>query len=289
VTVPAFLPDTPEVREDIVAYLAEVQRFDLQLGNILKLLDETGRAENTIVAVTSDNGMPFPRAKTNLHDSGSRMPLGIRWPAKIRAGQTIDGFVSHLDFAPTFLEMVGLKPSAQMAGKSLLDLFGESPAPRPQAFIERERHAEARAGNVGYPARAIRTKEHLYIRNFKPDRWPAGDPDLEKSQGIYSDIDAGATKDFYLAKRDDPKIKPFFELACAKRPAEELYEMASDPAQMKNRAEDPELAEVKKKLRGALDEWMKATADPRALGEHDVYDSYPYYGGPGQRARPRQQ
>jgi arylsulfatase A-like enzyme len=206
--------------------------------------------------------MPFPRAKTNLYDSGTRMPLAIRWPGKISAGEKIDALVSHLDFAPTFLEMAGVEKSAEMAGRSLLDLFGNDaggndPGPRERVFLERERHAEARAGNVGYPVRAIRTREHLYIRNFHPERWPAGDPDLEKSQGTFSDIDRG--------------------------PAEELYEMRDDPWQMKNRVDDPKLSEVRNKLRAELLEWMKRTGDPRASGDTDAYDKYPYYGAGGQR------
>ncbi|HEV8605898.1 MAG TPA: sulfatase [Tepidisphaeraceae bacterium] len=283
VTVPPYLPDTPEVRDDIVAYLAEVQRFDAQLGNLLKLLEESGRAENTMVVVTSDNGMPFPRAKTNLHDSGTRMPLAIRWPGKIASGKKIDALVSHLDFAPTFLEAVELKPTTVMAGKSLLPLFGGDAKGRDRVFLERERHAEARAGNVGYPCRAVRTREHLYIRNFHPERWPAGDPDLEKSQGTFSDIDRGPAKEFLLAHRDDPKIAAYFQMACAKRPAEELYEMADDPWQMRNRIDDPKLEAVKREVRASLDNWMKETADPRASGDTDAYDKYPYYGAGPQR------
>jgi arylsulfatase A-like enzyme len=211
------------------------------------------------------------------------MPLAIRWPGRVAAGKKIDALVSHLDFAATFLEIAGLEKSPEMCGQSLLDLFGSDPKPRGRVFLERERHAEARAGNVGYPSRAIRTREHLYIRNFHPERWPAGDPDLVKSQGTFSDIDRGPSKEFMLAKRDDPKIAPYFQLACAKRPGEELYEMADDPWQMKNRVDDPKLSAVKEKLRGELMEWMKSTADPRASGDTDAYDKYPYYGAGGQR------
>jgi arylsulfatase A-like enzyme len=191
--------------------------------------------------------------------------------------------VSHLDFAPTFLEMAGVETPKEMSGRSLLDLFTKEAKPRERIFAERERHAEARAGNVGYPSRAIRTREHLYIRNFHPERWPAGDPDLNKSQGTFSDIDRGPAKEFMLAKRDDAKITPYFQLACAKRPAEELYEMKGDPWQTKNRIDDAALTPVKEKLRAELLEWMKSTGDPRASGDTDTYDKYPYYGAGGQR------
>jgi arylsulfatase A-like enzyme len=108
VAVPPFLPDTPEVRADILDYYFEVERFDRAVGAILDILDRRGRAENTIVVVTSDNGMPFPRSKANLYDSGAHEPLAIRWPAKVKGGRRCTEFVSLTDLAPTFLEAAGL-------------------------------------------------------------------------------------------------------------------------------------------------------------------------------------
>ena len=103
VVVPPFLPDTPEVRGDVADYYLEVERFDRSVGEILARLDAEGLAENTIVVVTSDNGMPFPRGKANLYDAGTHMPLAIRWPARVKPGQVFHGFVSLTDVAPTFL------------------------------------------------------------------------------------------------------------------------------------------------------------------------------------------
>jgi arylsulfatase A-like enzyme len=281
VKVPPIFPDTREVRQDLVDYYAEVQRFDAQVGQVLERLEKTGRAENTIVVVTSDNGMPFPHSKANLYDAGTRMPLAMRWPERVKGGRTTDAFVSHLDFFPTFLEAAGLDVP-KVDGRSLMPLLsGESERHREHVFVERERHASCRAGNVGYPCRGIRTKDHLYVRNFTPDRWPAGDPDSAGVQGSFGDIDRGPTKELIVARRGEDKITPLYALACAKRPAEELYDVASDPWQMKNLAADSKHAAAKEKLSVQLDRWMKETADPRASGGGDEFDRYPYFGGEG--------
>jgi len=279
VAAPPFLPDTPEVRDDLLDYYAEVQRYDENVGRMLDTLAASGRAENTIVVVTSDNGLPFPHAKANLYDAGTRMPLAIRFPGVVKPGSVVHSLVSHLDFAPTFLELAGLKIPGEMAGRSLLGtLTGADSRTREWIFVERERHARARAENVGYPCRAIRSEQYLYIRNFHAERWPAGDPDLSFSQGTFSDIDAGPTKKLLLDGRDDPRIAPFFHLACDKRPAEELYDVASDPYQMRNVAGEAKLAAVRQQLWGELRKWMADTADPRAASDTDVFDAYPYVG-----------
>jgi uncharacterized sulfatase len=287
VVVPPYLPDTPEVRSDICDYYFAVQRYDREVGEMLQLLEKAGRLENTIVVMTGDNGMPFPRAKANLYDAGTRQPLGVRWPAKVKAGRKSDAFISFQDFAPTFLEAAGLKPPATMTGRSFLDLLttGESKLPRNRVFVERERHANVRKDDLGYPARAVRTPEFLYIRNFKPDRWPAGDPEEWKAVGPFGDIDGGPTKDAVLAGRGDPKHGKFFDWACAKRPAEELYDVAKDPYQLVNLAEKADFTDAKKKLRAELEQWMRDTDDPRAAGEDDRWDKYPYFGGPAKKPK----
>src|SRR6185295_125640 len=146
----------------------------------------SGELSNTLVIITSDNGWPFPRGKATCYDAGTQMPLAIRWPARIQGGRTVDGFVSHTDLAPTLLAAAGLNPSAEMTGRSLWPLLtsGKNSEPgRDRVFFGRERHASVRAGNVGYPIRGIRTAQFLYLRNFEPERWPAGDPP------IYGDVD----------------------------------------------------------------------------------------------------
>ena len=168
VRVPQFLPDVPEIRSDILDYYFEIARFDRELGEILSLLEEHDQLANTIVIVTSDNGMPFPRAKADLYDYGSRVPLAVRWPERIPAGRVASDFVSLVDVAPTILEAAGLAPLPEMTGRSLLDLLtsqdqGRIDPSRDHVILARERHTPWRAGRVGYPMRAIRTDQFLYI------------------------------------------------------------------------------------------------------------------------------
>lgn len=277
--VPPFLPDSPEVRSDIADYFVEVQMFDSQVGDILKALIEARLMGNTIVVMTSDNGMPFPRAKANCYEFSTHLPLVIRWPDRSTGGRRVEEFISFTDFAPTLLEAAGLKPAPEMTGRSFLYLLTGEMAPegprRDRVFVERERHAACRAGNLSYPIRAIRTTDFLYIRNLEPDRWPAGDPPG------YGDIDGGPTKSFVIEHKDDPEVARLFHLACAKRPAEELYDLKKDPGELDNVAGHPEYAEAQKRLRAQLGQWMADTADPRAKGGGAEFDTYPYVAGRG--------
>ncbi len=282
VSVPPFWPDVPEVRRDILDYYLEIQRFDREVGELLALLEKRGQLDKTLVVITSDNGWPFPRAKANLYDAGTRQPLAVRWPARIRGGRTLSDFVNLADLAPTFLEAAGLKPLPEMTGRSLLGLLtgSEKPGGRNEVFLERERHANVRRGDLSYPMRAIRTRDYLYIRNFRPDRWPAGDPELYHSVGPFGDCDEGPTKRYILDHRGEPKFARFFELAFAKRPAEELYDLRKDPHQTVNVAGRPEYAAAQRRLRERLESWMKQTGDPRATVDDDRWDRYPYFGLP---------
>ncbi|MEA1950067.1 MAG: sulfatase [Planctomycetota bacterium] len=285
ITVPAFLPDTPNVRQDIRDYYAEVQRFDREAGGLLELLRRQGKLENTIVVMTGDHGMPFPRAKTNLYDSGTRVPLAVCWPKRVPGGRVVDDFVSFTDFAPTLLAAAGLDVPADMTGRSLLgillsDKAGTVDPTRNEVFTERERHTLCNEDNRSYPARAIRTRDFLYVRNLQPQLWPAGNPDVSRvaRHDPYGDIDAGMSKTEIITRRNEPKIARYYKLACARRPGEELYELRSDPNQQKNVADKPQYAAAKKELRQRLDRWMRETGDPRAKGETDFWDKCPYYG-----------
>jgi N-sulfoglucosamine sulfohydrolase len=285
VVVPPYWPDTPEVRADLLDYYWLVERFDRDIGEILKRLEDDGQLDRTFVVVTSDNGLPFPRAKANLYDAGTRMPLAVRWPAKVRRGMTIDDFVSHADFAPTFLEAAGIKPSTMpaMTGRSLLPLLnGKKQSGREKVFVERERHANVRQGDLSYPSRAIRTKDYLYIRNLRPERWPAGDPEMYFAVGSFGDIDNSPSKQFLLQHRGETGVAKFFSLACDRRPAEELYDLRKDPAQTSNVAERAGYAAARMRLRAALDKWMRETGDPRSTGSDELWDRYRYFGRGGE-------
>ena len=277
VEVPACLPDSEEVRTDLCDYYWKVQRFDREVGELLAILEEKGELDNTLVVMSGDNGLPFPRCKSNLYDNGTNVPLAVRWPARVKGGRVVEDFISLSDLAPTYLEAAGLKPAKDMTGRSFLDVLrsgksGRVDPKRDRVFTGMERHTARRAGGVGYPMRAIRTHDYLYIRNFKPDRWPAGDPEG------YGDIDGSPTKSYMMKHRDDPKVKRLFELGFGKRPAEELYDLRKDPDQLNNAAGKSEYTKIKKELATALMAKLKATKDPRVVGGAEVFDKYPYYG-----------
>ena len=247
--------------------------------------------------ISGDNGMPFPRCKSNLYDLGTKVPLAVRWPAAVKGGRVVEDFISLSDLAPTFLEAAGLKSTTEMTARSFLNVLtsgksGRVDRKRDHVLTGKERHVPYQeTGSGGYPMRAIRTHDFLYIRNFKPDRWPAGHAKgyaqptnivVSRPLGThygYGDCDASPTKSYMLKYRDEPEVARLFELAFGKRPAEELYDLRKDPGQLNNVAGQPEYTKIKSKLAAALMAELKATKDPRVLGRGDLFDKYPYYGG----------
>lgn len=280
VRVPKSLPDVPEIREEITDYLAQVELMEEAFGEAVALLEKSGELDNTVVIHTGDNGWQMPHGLAHCYDHGTHVPLAVRWPGKVKARAVSDEFVSLTDLAPTFLEIAGLKAWPEMTAHSFVDvLTGKPPAvTRDAMFIERERHANVRRGDLSYPVRGIRTAEYLYLRNLRPERWPAGDPDLYFAVGPYGDIDGSRTKAYMMAHADDPAVKPLFELSFGKRPAEELYDLKTDPDQIVNLAADPAYAELKAGLGARVDGWMRETEDPRVDPATNVWDSYPYFG-----------
>lgn len=255
--VPEFLPDIPEVRKDVGRYLAEVQDFDSEIGYVLKILEDFGELDHTIIIVTGDNGMPFPRAKTNLYDHGTRVPLAIRWPEGIKGGRIVSDFANHTDIAPTILAAAMIQPPETMSGHSLANVLasdkqGQIDPYRDFVVTGRESH------DTLYPMRAIRTADYLYIRNFEPDRWPS------LAEAVDDD---GVSYEAIMACKANPQTMHYFEQALGRRPAEELYVIADDPYQLKNLADDPALAEVKAKLQKKLLVYLAKTKDPRVVGK----------------------
>lgn len=294
VPVPPYLPDVEAVRSDIADYYYEIQRFDRDVGHILELLRSRGQYRNTLIVLCSDNGWQMPRGLANLYDFGTRVPLIISWEARVPGGRVVDDFVNLNDLAPTFLELAGLEAPTEMTARSLVDLLfsgasGRVEDGRDVVFTARERHALCRRHGVGYPARAIRTYDYLYIRNYEPDRWPAGDPPL------FGDVDAHMlhypcpTKMYMLEHRDAPEIRPLFDLGFGKRPAEELYDLRNDPYQMRNVASEAAFAVIKKQLSQALQTYLSETGDPRALGKKTIWDATMYYAPKDFFPRPSEQ
>ncbi|MBD3288519.1 sulfatase-like hydrolase/transferase [candidate division KSB1 bacterium] len=280
--VPEFYPDVPEIRSDILDYAVEIDWFDEHLGKMLDELEKIGELDNTIIVVTSDNGMPFPRAKANNYEYGIHMPLAVRWGDRMEAGRVVDDLISFVDFAPTFLEAAGIKIPEEMTGRSFLDILvsdtqGIVDTTRTHILTGRERHTHARPDNLAYPIRAIRTHDYLYIWNVKPDRYPAGNPSGSGEPEGFHDIDPCPTKTYLLENRNDKTVKKYFELAVAKRPEEELYDIKNDPECIHNLAAAPEFKSIAKKLRAELEKELTEQGDPRMLGYGDIIESYPRY------------
>jgi N-sulfoglucosamine sulfohydrolase len=294
--LPPFLPDVPVVREDFADYLGEVQAFDAGLGVIIDELKRIGVYENTILVVSGDHGMPgVSRGKCNLYDFGTQVPLAIRWPAGIaQPGRVVDDFVSLPDLAPTFLEAAGVEIPSTMIARSLVDVLssprsGQVDPQRDAVFTGRERHvAAARTGNLPYPQRALRTNQHLYIINFKPERWPMGTgPGLDVSLAdmpayeqlrentfvAFGDLDASPTKAWVVSNKDeDPES---FEYAVGRRPEYELYDIQRDPHCMHNLAGDADFADLRQRLHGRLIDELTSTGDPR-VSDDVVFERPPY-------------
>lgn len=286
VKVPAYLPDTPEVRADIADYLAAVQQVDATAGNAVSALDQSALLEKTIIVYASDNGWQMPHGLAHCYDAGTHVPLAIRWPGKVKPGSVSGAFISLTDLAPTFLDMASVKPWPEMTGRSFMSLLqGGQDSSRDHVFIERERHANVRRGDLSYPVRGIRSERYLYLRNLRPDRWPAGDPETWFAVGPFGDVDGTVTKEFILSRRHETGMSRFYEMNFAKRPAEELYDLKSDPDQIHNLAADPNHAATKARLSSQVDQWMRDTNDPRVDPACDTWDKYPYFGGKAKALR----
>jgi len=279
--LPGCLPDHPVTRGEILDYGLEIEHFDRHLGRVLKLLEEAGELDNTLILVTSDHGNPLPRSKCNLYDSGTRVPLAVRLPERIPGGRTVDDFVSLVDVAPTLLDLADVDIPKEISGRSLWPVLasqssGRVDAERDMVVTAFERHIICRRDGVGYPMRGIRTHRWAYIRNYEPARWPAGDPDFNSShQGFYGDVDHGASKRLMIDQADDARVRPYFLRAFGRRPAEELYDMQADPHQLRNLAEVEAHAAIKRELRARLQEFLKRQGDPRQRGE-TPWDEYPF-------------
>ncbi len=282
VDVPPYLPDCREVRSDICDYYFEIQRFDRQVGETIRKLEAAGQIENTIIVIFGDNGWQMPRGLANLYDFGTKVPLIISWKGEIAGNRVVSDFVNLNDLAPTFLDFAGQKIPSYMTAKSIKDILlsgktGRIDKGRSYVVIGRERHALCRKNGLGYPGRAIRTDDYLYIRNYEPERWPAGDPPL------FGDIDAhmlqyyGPTKEYMMSHKDEAGVKALYEQAFLKRPGEELYDLRKDPYQMNNVASDAEYTKIKKELAAKLERYLKKTGDPRVLGGEIIWDSQNYY------------
>lgn len=260
VPVPPFLPDTPEVRQDLARYYDAIARFDAECGELMDLLRRYGFAENTMVVVTSDNGMPFPRAKGTCYDPGIRVPLIVWWPERVKGGRVVDELISHVDLPATWLDVAGVRPPEKMQGRSFLGLLlGREYHKRDAVFAERNWH-----DNFD-PIRCVRTERWKLIFNAAPHfpYRPAWDIEDSPSWAALKREQRRGT----LARHHLQLFEP-------SRPMLELYDLKNDPNEFHNLATDPAHADVLHELMRKLSDWM-----------HDTYDFLPpAFARPGEPA-----
>lgn len=276
-----FWPDNDTVRNDLLDYAYEIEYFDSHLVKMLEMLESRGELENTIVIVTADNGMPFPRVKGQVYEYSNHMPLAIMWGKGIRnPGRIVDDFISFIDFAPTLLETAEIaeKESGmqEMEGKSFKGIFKSQKSDiiyknRNYVLIGKERHDVGRPDDKGYPVRGIIKDGFLYLKNFKPDRWPAGNPETG-----YLNVDASPTKTLILNMKRSNRSEYFWDLNFGKRTEEELYNIITDPECINNLAGKSEFNPLLQALGSKLEEELKRQKDPRILGNGDIFDHYIY-------------
>ncbi|CAM3540313.1 sulfatase [Zobellia roscoffensis] len=281
-SVPPFYPDNEVVRGDLLDYANEVEWFDTHVGKAIKSLEEKELLKNTLVVISSDHGMPFPRVKGQIYEEGFHIPLIAYWKGKIISGRTVSDFISFSDLAPTFMEVTGEIPHQQMTGGSIVkQLFssesGRIDTSRDHVLLGKERHDVGRSNEDGtdlaYPVRAIRNDSLLYVHNIKPERWPVGNPEFG-----FMNTDGSPTKSYLTNLKPEDEEYHYFEMNFDKKPENELYNIQKDPHCINNLAEKPEYKSVIKELRTQMETELIAQGDPRTLGKGDIFDQYIYYG-----------
>ena len=237
---PQPLPDTKRTREDMAAYQASARQLDQGIGSVLEALQQSGRAEDTLVVCTTDHGIAFPGMKCNLSDHGLGVMLIIRGPGGFSGGRVCDALVSHIDLFPTLCNLGGLQKPPWLQGRSILPLVrGEAEKINEEVYGEVSYHAAYE------PQRAVRTKRWKYIRRF-------GDRTLP----VRSNCDDGPSKEEWLAAGWGGRPVP----------QEQLYDLVFDPLEGGNRALDPAAEPVLDEMRSRLQRWMRATGDPLLQG-----------------------
>lgn len=280
VKLPKYYPESSDIKSDLLDYAVEVEWFDMHLGRILDILEKSGELDNTLIIVTSDHGMPFPRIKGQIYQHGFHVPMAIMWKNKIKPGRNVDDFINFPDIAPTFLEVAGLDKHEQITGKSFTDvLFSDKSGlvnkENNRAFVGKERHDVGRASkdgvNLGYPVRAIRKDNYLFVKNFQPERWPVCNPEF----GLRN-TDDSPTKSYINSLRfsNNPMDRFYWDLNFGFRAPEELYDISVDTDCVNNLIKDPSYKDIIKELRQELIEELTKQKDPRVLGKGEIFDKY---------------
>lgn len=286
----SHFPESQEVRSDVADYYYEVQRFDSDVAKALEQLELIGEFDNTIVVMTGDHGMPFPRCKSNLYDCGTRVPMAVRWAKGIKPGRTAEDLVSTVDLAPTFLSLADVPIPEEFSGKSwqkilLSEKSGLIDKNREFVVAGKERHVPCQEGDVtgGTPMRAIRTDEYLLIWNIIPERWPAGTPNFKNAyipSCWLGDCDNGPTKSYIVNNKEkDKEHKKAYQLCFGKRPQFELFDLRNDPDQIHNLARLPKYQKTVEDLLSKLKQDLAKSEDPRITGHGvDEFENSKYFG-----------
>ena len=259
VVVPPFLSDDPETRRDLASYYNEVTRFDFFVGSVVAELTQQGVLENTLIYVMADNGRPFPRAKTRLHDSGMRTPLVAHWPDGIVNVGPNPALVSAIDLAPTILSLTGAEIPKTVQGKSMLPLLRNTAnSIRRYAFSEHNWHDYESHG------RSVRTTDFVLVKNFRP-RLPWQGPADSVRSPSHRRLLALQQTGKLTAAQQDVFLEP--------RPNVEFYNMSTDPYQLTNLAQQPRYGAGKEELLDILNQWMDRTGDSVPAGiSPDTFD-----------------
>ncbi len=277
--VPVFWPDNEEVRNDLLDYGYEIEYFDTVIGQMLAELERRGELDNTLVIVTADNGMPFPRCKGNDYEYANHMPFYMMWKEGIvHPGRHENSLINFIDLAPTILEIAGTTGEAHgmkaVSGKSFFRILKDRQTRRErqerrELLLGRERNDFGRPHNQGYPIRAIIRDNYLYIWNMKPQLYPAGNPETG-----YTETGGSPTKTAILELNRKGQERRLWELSFGFRPEYELYDLDRDPYCVNNLIGHPELQSLVEALDRRLKGRLLEEDDPRMEGKGDIFDSY---------------
>ncbi len=263
VIVPPYLPDHPKIRKELALYYDEITRFDQCVGSVCRALADRGRLDRTVIIYLSDNGMPFPRAKTTLYDAGIHTPLIVRWPGHAQPGSVQDGLVSAVDIAPTVLSIAGIEQTT-MQGRDLTAMLRDTAAPGHEAIF-----AEANWHDFEKFTRAVRTGRYKLVRNYYWDK------------PLWNSVDSinSITWQGVMEMKQAGKLTPAQAFLFQKtRPFEEFYDLDADPYELDNVIDNPRYKQAVVELRIRLDNWRVETDD--RMPKERVPDGWTLDGNP---------
>jgi uncharacterized sulfatase len=270
--LPPYYADTPVIRRNWARYYDQVTKMDARVAGMLKQLEDDGLADNTVVFFYGDHGRGLTRGKRWVYDSGTRVPLLIRWPGQTKPGSVTDRLVMFIDFGPTVLSIAGVKPPEHMQGRAFLGDF-DTP-PRDYVFAHRDRMDET------YDIiRAVRDKRFKYIRNFEPQKPYAQRINYMEKMPILKEM-----RRLHAEGKLEGSQKLWF---ADTKPVEELYDTVADPHEVNNLADAPEHQDTLKRLRKVLEDWMKETKDLGLIPEGELRKQGLPGGHPGTTAEPK--